>query len=160
MLKGVSKYLCSTIDWGIWFYCPKRLNHPEFSPSAWYDIKNDLTVPFNINLNEPILIDFVGSAHANDLRKRRSTTVLVFMFCGGAIVYKSKMQSLTAGSSTEAEFIAAHTAAKIACYLRMVLKQIGYEQNGPTSIRINNMLALKLINENMLPTEQTRHIDI
>ena len=67
---------------------------------------------------------------------------------------------LTAGSSTEAEFIAAHTAAKIACYLCMVLKQLGYEQHGPTPIHIDNMSALKIINKNMLPTEQTRHIDI
>ena len=43
----------------------------------------------------------------------------------------------------------------------MVLKQLlGYEQHGLTSIHIDNMLALKIINENMLPTEQTRHIDI
>ena len=34
ILKGVAKYLHSIIDWGIWFHCPKRLNHPEFSPSA------------------------------------------------------------------------------------------------------------------------------
>ena len=69
------------------------------------------------------------------------------------------MQLLTAGSSTKAEFIAAHTAAKIACYLHMVLKQLGYEQHGPTSIHIDNMLALKIINENMLLTKQTQHID-
>ena len=43
------------------------------------------------------------------------------------MVYKSKTQSLTAGSSSETEFIAAHIAAKIAKYLRMVSKQLGYE---------------------------------
>ena len=80
MLKGVAKYLRSTIDWGIWFNCPKRLNHPEFSPSASYDIKNDLIVPFNINLNEPTLNGFVDSDHDNDLRKRCSTTGLVLRF--------------------------------------------------------------------------------
>ena len=103
---------------------------------------------------------FVDAAHANDLCKCRSTTGLVYTFCGGAIVYKSKTQSLTAGSSTEAEFIAAHTAAKIARYLRMVLKQLGFEQFGPTPIHIDNMSALKIINENTSPTDRTRHIDI
>ena len=90
MLKGVAKYLQSTIDWGIWFHCPKRLNHPDFSPLACYDIKNDLSVPFNINLNQPILIGFVDSDQANNLHKHCSTTGLVFTFCGGTIVYKSK----------------------------------------------------------------------
>ena len=63
------------------------------------------------------------------------------------------MQSLTTGGSTEAEFIAAHTAANIACYLQMVLKQLGYKQSAPTPIHIDNILALKIINDNMSPTE-------
>ena len=63
---------------------------------------------------------------------------------GGAIVYKSKTQSLTADSSTEAEFIAAHAAAKIARYLRMLLKQLGYEQKDPTPIHIDNLPALRM----------------
>ena len=85
---------------------------------------------------------------------------MVFIFCGGAVVYKSKTQLLTAGSSTEAEFIAAHTAAKIAKYLRMILKQLGYEQKQPTPIHIDNMSALQIINNNTSPTERTRHLDI
>ena len=67
---------------------------------------------------------FVDVAHANDLQKRRSTTGVVFTFMGGAVVHKSKTQSLTASSSTEAEFIAAHAAAKIARYLRMLLNNL------------------------------------
>ena len=60
----------------------------------------------------------------------------------------------------EAEFIAAHTAAKIAKYLRMILKQLGYEQKKPTPIHIDNMSALQIINNNTSPTERTRHLDI
>ena len=58
------------------------------------------------------------------------------------MVYKSKTQSLTAGSSTEAEFIATHIIVEIAKYLQMVLKQLGYEQKSPTPIHIDNMSAL------------------
>ena len=61
---------------------------------------------------------------------------------GGDVVYKSKTQSLTASSSTEAEFIAAHAAAKIARYLQMLLKQLGYKQKDPTPIHIDNLPAL------------------
>ena len=87
-------------------------------------------------------------------------TGLVFTFCGGAVVYKSKTQSLTAGSSTEAEFSAAYTADKIAKYLRMILKQLGYEQNKPTPIHIDNLSALQIINNNTSPTDWTHHLDI
>ena len=67
---------------------------------------------------------------------------------------------LTIGNYTKGEFIVAHTAAKITCYLHMVLKQLGYEETNPTPICIDNVSALKIINENTFPTECTRHIDI
>ena len=59
---------------------------------------------------------FVDAAYANDQRKRRSTTGFVLTYCGGAIVYRSKTQSVTALSSTEAELFAAVSCAKIALY--------------------------------------------
>ena len=58
------------------------------------------------------LVGFCDAAHANDLRNRRSTTGYTLMLAGGALVYKSKTQPLTACSSTEAEFIAAYDVAK------------------------------------------------
>ena len=84
----------------------------------------------------------------------------MFTFCGGAIVCRSKTQSITAGSSTEAEFIGAYTAARVARYLRSILKQLKYPQRGPTVIHIDNLPALQIINNNTSPTERTRHMDI
>ena len=55
---------------------------------------------------------------------------------GGAIIYKSKTQSLTADSSTKAEFIEAHSTGKVAHYLQFLLKDLGYEQSGPTPVYI------------------------
>ena len=79
------------------------------------------------------LTGFVDVAYVNDHRKRRSTTGLAFSLCGGAIVYKFKTQSLTAVSSTEADFIAAFGAGKICRYLQMILKQLlDYEQKEAT----------------------------
>ena len=154
LLKGVVKYLRSTINWGIRFRHTKRLTHPDFLPSEWYNIPDDNGFAKKVDINCPILLGFTDAAHGNDLRKRRSTTGVVFTFCGGAIVWKSKTQSLTAGSSTEAEFFAAYEAGKICCFLQMVLKQLGYVQASPTIIHINNMSALQMINENTDPTER------
>ena len=42
----------------------------------------------------------------------------------------------------------------------MLLKQLGYEQKDPTPIHINNLPALRMINDNSSPTERTRHIDV
>ena len=163
----VAKYLQMTAHWEIRFKRPKPLHLTEkdyergFFHTTSYNIPNDPTLkePFKVDINTSKLVGFVDAAHANDLRKRQSTTGVVFTFMGGAVVYKSKTQSLTASSSTEAEFIAAHAAAKIARYLQMLLKQLGYEQKDPTPIHIDNLPALRMINDNSSPTERTRHID-
>lgn len=85
---------------------------------------------------------------------------MVFTFIDGPILYKSKTQSLTAGSSTEAELIANHSDAKIAIYLQMTLKQLGFEQKQPTLLHIDNMSALQMINNNTSPTNHCRYLDI
>ena len=39
--KGVTKYLRSTIHYGVRFRRKSLLNHPEFEPSEWYTIPDD-----------------------------------------------------------------------------------------------------------------------
>ena len=73
--------------------------------------------PFPVDINQPKFMAFVDVAYANDQRTRRSTTGFVFTYCGGAIVYRSKTQSVTAISSTETEFLAAVSCAKTTLYL-------------------------------------------
>ena len=105
------------------------------------------------------LTSFVDAAHANDLRNRRSTTGYAFLLAGGAVSYRCKTQSITATSSTEAEFLAAVTAAKHAKYLRAILKELGFPQQEPTPLHCDNQSAIQMINARV-PTERSRHIDI
>ena len=105
------------------------------------------------------LIGFVDAAYANNLAKRRSTTGCVFTHSGGAVAHRFKTQSLTTLSSTEAEFIAAVTAAKTARHIRLVLTELGFKQNEPTPICEDNKPTADVIALQKL-TERTRHIDI
>jgi len=68
-----------------------------------------------ISLSE--LVGFVDAAHATDVKKWRSITGWAFCYAGAAIAYKSKLQTMIATRSTEAEFMAAVHAAKTARYL-------------------------------------------
>ena len=157
-LKWVAKYLRTTKHWGIRF--KRSVLRPELPPGTYddrLDLPNSLSFPTDIN--KPELLCFVDAAYANDLRKRRSTTGFCFTFCGGAIVYRSKTQGVNALSSTEAEFIAACSAAKIALYIRSLLKELGYPPRGPTRIYEDNASTIKIVNARV-PTERTRHIDI
>ena len=81
------------------------------------------------------------------------------MLAGGVVSYRTKTQSITATSSTEAEFLAAVTTAKQARYLRAILSELGFPQDDPTPIYEDNMSAILMINNNV-PTERSRHIAI
>ena len=74
-------------------------------------------------------------------------------------IYPSKTESATATSSTKAEFLAAVTDAKHAKYLRAVLLELGYAQDGPTPLYEDNMSVINmnlLTNLEMYPSMMVR----
>ena len=158
LLKGVAKYLRRTINWGITYR--KSVPTPDLPASPDIPLAAADDLPDFPRPSSPLqLLGFVDAAHANDLRSRRSTTGYAFTLCGGAVSYRTKTQSITATSSTEAEFLAAVLAAKHAKYLRAILRELGFPQLDPTPIFEDNMSAIKMINSRV-PTERSRHIDI
>jgi len=64
-----------------------------------------------------------------------------------------------ATSSTEAEFVTAFHAAKMARYLQSVLKDLGFAQEQPTVLYEDNEAAIAMINQ-CKPTTRSRHIDV
>ena len=80
------------------------------------------------------------------------------MLAGGAIAWRSKTQSVTALSSTEAEFYAAVSAAKCCLFIRHVLNCLQYPPTGPTIIYEDNEACINVVNSRH-PTERTRHIE-
>ena len=100
----------------------------------------------------------LDAAHATDPRTRRSVTGLIVFFCNAAIAWKSRLQSLVATSSTEAEFYAAVMCAKIVKYLRYVARDLAALAPGPSPMYIDNLAALFMINERR-PTPRARHIE-
>jgi len=157
MLKKVVKYLRATKDWGI-IYCRSQ---PDTSlpPSNFVRSTMDAGLPDFpvIDTQEPIA--FLDAAHANDLRNRRSTTGYAFLLCDGPISYCCKTQSITATSSTEAEFLAAVATAKHAWYMHVIMTNLGFLPKGPTVMCCDNQLAINMINARV-PTERSCHIDI
>ena len=157
MLKKVAKYLRSTKHWGIIYRKPKR--DPNLPASNFRRMVHDPALPDFPRLDSLELSGFLDAAHANDLRNRRSTTGYAFILCGGAVSYRCKTQSITATSSTEAEFLAAVTAAKHAKYLRAIMTQLGFPPRRPAVLHCDNQSAINMINARV-PTERSRHIDI
>lgn len=72
-------------------------------------------------------------------------------------MYPSKTQILTVGSSIEAKLSADVTTSKLIRYLQSILKQLDFKRKEPIPIYIDNISALKNINNNISPTERTRY---
>lgn len=71
---------------------------------------------------------YVDSDYAGDLDKSKSTTGYVFTLAGGAVSWISKLQSIVATSTTEAEYVAATQASKEAIWMQMLLEELGHKQ--------------------------------
>jgi hypothetical protein len=157
-LRRVARYLRMTKTWGLIYWRHTLLS--SLPVGDFIPLVPDLSLPDFPQPQFPTeLAGYVDAAHATDLVTRRSITGLVFMFCGGPLAYKSKIQSTVSTSSTEAEFLAAVHAAKIAKYLRSILSELGYPQLGPTTLFEDNAAAILMVNANR-PTPRARHIDI
>ncbi|KAE8655894.1 hypothetical protein F3Y22_tig00117016pilonHSYRG00391 [Hibiscus syriacus] len=72
---------------------------------------------------------YVDSDYVGDLDKNKSTTGYVFKFAGGAVNWVSKLQSVMATSTTEAEYVAATHVSKEAIWLKMLLEELGHNQD-------------------------------
>lgn len=74
----------------------------------------------------------------------KSTSGHVFMLSSEAISWSSKKQQVVSLSTTEAEFIAPAPCACLAVWLRRILEELEYCQQGPTQIFCDNSSTIKL----------------
>jgi hypothetical protein len=90
---------------------------------------------------------------------RRSFTGICVRLEGGTIGYKTKLQLTVAGSSTEAEFMAAYYLAKMLLYVRSILYDLDIPQEAAAVIYEDNDGCTAMANAGK-PTTRTRHMDI
>ena len=95
-------------------------------------------------------------ANADDLK---SMTGYVFLAGGGAIMWKSKKQTVIALSSTEAEYMALSEAGREATWLRNLYGELGYPQKEPTVIKGDNDGSV-VLTHNPQFHQRSKHIAI
>ena len=104
------------------------------------------------------LITYADAAHGN-ADKKKSTTGIVCITTGGAILWKSKRQTLTALSSTEVEYVAlTHTGTEIHWFWNLY-SELGLLMTSPLKIRCDNLGAISM-SENPFITQKSQHIDL
>jgi hypothetical protein len=95
-------------------------------------------------------------ANADD---QKSTSSYVFMMAGGAITWFSKKQTITALSSTKAEYIALSKAAHKSCWLRSLFFKLGFMQVLPMTIWGNNKGLIAMM-KNPQFHKRSKHIGL
>eukprot|EP00253_Pinus_taeda_P012599 PITA_12599 len=105
-----------------------------------------------------MLIGYTDSDWAGSVDDRKSTSAYVFHMGLGAISWASKKQPIVSLSTTEAEYVAATTAACQAVWLRRVLKDLCHEQEKGTPIYCDNSSTIAL-SKNFVFHKRTKHID-
>lgn len=109
--------------------------------------------------NSEYLVGFSDSDFAGEKTEYKSTSGYIFYLANGPISYQSKLQSITAQSSTEAEYIALCNATKEAIFLRELLLELGYFKQEKIPIYFDNNGAIQLA-KNPIFHGRTKHINI
>jgi hypothetical protein len=96
--------------------------------------------------------------HGGDKSTGRSTGAWMVMMGGGAVSWRSKLQTVVAQSTTEAEFIAASEAGKELKWIRNLLRELGFGQYGPSVLCIDNQSAVQ-VSKNPEHHGRMKHLD-
>ena len=158
-IRHVFAYLNNTRNEGLtyWRRTPRH-DLPDIPPSPpRSSFTNQLERP--IATSPQAILTYSDSDWGSDASHRRSVTGVVILLAGAAVVYLTQYQKAIALSSTEAEFVAASEAGKRTIYLRTILTDLGFSNDNPTQLLIDNTGAVFMVDAGA-PTKRTRHVDI
>lgn len=104
-----------------------------------------------------IIEGYSDSDYSTDRDRRRSVTGYIFKVGGNTVSWKSCLQSVVALSTTEAEYMAIHEAAKEGLWLKGLCAELGFKQ-GSFHLHCDSQSAISLA-RNPVHHERTKHID-
>ena len=133
-VKHLFRYIKGTLDYKLTF-APSPSGDPELFTS------------------------YTDADHAGCPDTGRSTSGYVIKMGTGAISWSSRLQSLVALSTTEAEFIAAVSCAQEMLWLCNLLTEFGYNISSASKMRIDNLSALSVA-KNPEHHGRMKHLDL
>jgi hypothetical protein len=136
LAKRILHYIKATKDYGITYYNNK----------------------YNTNTSNYIY-GYCDSDYAGDINTAKSTLGYIFFIAGGPISWKSKLQTIIAQSTTEAEFIAINSASKEAVFIKQLMTELGAYKQTKFLIYTDNNSALALA-KNPVFHKRTKHIAV
>ena len=108
---------------------------------------------------ELVINGYVDASFDTDPDDSKSQTRYIFILNGGAVSWSSSKQSIVAGSTCEAEYIAASEAANKGFWMKEFISDLGVipSASGPMKISFDNTGAIALAKESRFH-KRTKHI--
>ena len=122
-----------------------------------YQFKKVLGGLFCSSTEDPICT-FADADFAGQLDDRKSTSGMVFLFNGTAIMWWSKTIKTVACSSQDAEFMSLSDACREVCFIQNLLASLGYEVD-KTTLFGDNKGSLCLA-KNPQDHQKSKHIEV
>jgi hypothetical protein len=120
----------------------------------------DYKLTYSANTSSPELFATYSDAdHAGNVDNGRSTSGYLVKMGGGAISWSSRLQSIVALSTTEAEYVAATAAGQEIIWLRNLLTELGYKFDSPSTLHIDSQSALAVA-KNPEHHGRMKHLDL
>ena len=105
------------------------------------------------------IIGYSDADWGGNIDNRRSTSGSVYLLGHGAVSWFSKGQKSVALSTMEAEYMALNECLKEGLWLRQLLGEIGFSQEGSTVVHEDNESCIKFT-KNPHCHQRSKHIDI
>ncbi|THH28130.1 hypothetical protein EUX98_g6049, partial [Antrodiella citrinella] len=122
-------------------------------------LQGTLDMKLTYSPNSEFLSVYSDADHAGNLDNGKSTSGYVLKIGSGAVSWSSKLQTMVGLSTTEAEYVAAVTCGMEAIWMRSLLSEIGYTQDGPTLIYMDNQSAIQVV-KNPEHHGRMKHLDL
>ncbi|KAL0415961.1 UNVERIFIED_CONTAM: Retrovirus-related Pol polyprotein from transposon RE1 [Sesamum latifolium] len=113
---------------------------------------------FYTSSNDVCLKGYCDSDYAGDVDDRKSTTEFVFYFGENTISWCSRKQPIVTLSTCESEYVATTAGTCHAIWLRRLLSELYFAQDGATKIMVDNKSAIALV-KNPVFHDRSKHID-
>ena len=97
--------------------------------------------------------------HGGNPDTGKSTSAYVIKMGTGAVSWSSKLQSIVALSTTEAEYVSAVSAGSEAIWVRQLLTELGYKPSGPSTLHLDNQSAMQVA-KNPEHYGRMKHLDL
>lgn len=108
--------------------------------------------------SEGKLVGYSDADWAGDLKSRKSTSGIVFMYAGGAISWTSRLQDFVTLSSMESEYVALSEASQEAVWLLHLFEDFGEPTFKPVTLWEDNQSCIKFVSSERT-TKRSRHIE-